>query len=64
MSIYKYPFCYIIRLKTYFVNNVIFVSMYNETKILKQFGRNVKAERIRKGYTQETLAGKMNVNRE
>lgn len=38
--------------------------MYNETKILKQFGRNVKAERIRKGYTQETLAGKMNVNRE
>lgn len=46
------------------MNNVIFISMYNETKILKQFGRNIKAERIRKGYTQESLAAKMNLNRE
>ena len=28
--------------------------MYNQSEILKQFGRNVKAERIRKGYSQET----------
>lgn len=38
--------------------------MYNETEILKQFGRNVKAERVRQGYSQESLAEKMNVNRE
>ena len=38
--------------------------MYNFTEILKQFGRNVKAERVRKGYSQETLAEKMSVNRE
>lgn len=38
--------------------------MYNEIEILKQFGRNVKAERVRQGYSQETLAEKMNVNRE
>lgn len=38
--------------------------MHDETKILKQFGRNVKAERVRKDYTQETLAEKMDVNRE
>lgn len=38
--------------------------MYNENEILKQFGRNVKAERVRRGYTQEILAEKMNVNRE
>ena len=38
--------------------------MYNEDEILKQFGRNVKAERVRRGYTQEILAEKMNVNRE
>lgn len=38
--------------------------MLNENEILKQFGRNVKAERVRKGYTQETLADKMNVNSE
>ncbi len=38
--------------------------MYKETEILKQFGRNVKAERVRCGYTQEMLAEKMNVNRE
>ena len=38
--------------------------MYNEHEILIQFARNVKAERIRKGFTQETLAEKMDVNRE
>ncbi len=38
--------------------------MYNEKEILKQFGRNVKAERIRLGYSQETLSEKMGVNRE
>ena len=38
--------------------------MYNGTEILKQFGRNVKAERIRKGLTQEALAEKIAVNRE
>ena len=42
----------------------ILICMYNETDILKQFGRNIKAERIRKGYTQESFAEKMNVNRE
>lgn len=38
--------------------------MYNLTEILKQFGRNVKAERVRKGLSQEILAEKMSVNRE
>ena len=38
--------------------------MYNEKDILKQFGRNVKAERVRLGYSQEALAEKMGVNRE
>lgn len=38
--------------------------MYDLTEILKQFGRNVKAERVRKGYSQENLAEKMSVNRE
>ena len=38
--------------------------MYNDKEILKQFGRNVKAERVRLGYSQETLAEKMSVNRE
>lgn len=42
----------------------ILISMYNETKILKQFGRNVKAERIRKGYSQESFAEKANLGRE
>ena len=27
--------------------------MYKEEDILKQLGRNIKAERIKKGYTQE-----------
>lgn len=38
--------------------------MYNANNILKQFGRNVKAERVRKGYSQEELAELMSVNRE
>ena len=38
--------------------------MYNEKEILKQLGRNVKAERVRLGYSQEALAEKMGVNRE
>ena len=38
--------------------------MYNELEILKQFGRNVKAERIRLGYSQESLEEKIGVNRE
>ena len=38
--------------------------MYNEKEILKQFGRNVKVERVRLGYSQEDLAEKMGVNRE
>lgn len=38
--------------------------MYNVDEILKQFGRNVKAERYRRGFTQESLAEKVGVNRE
>lgn len=38
--------------------------MYNINEIIKQFGRNVKAERVRIGYSQELLAEKMGVNRE
>ena len=38
--------------------------MYNEQDILKQSGRNVKAERVRQGYSQEALAEKIGVNRE
>ena len=38
--------------------------MYNEQDILKQFGRNVKAEGVRQGYSQEALAEKIGVNRE
>lgn len=38
--------------------------MNKSTEILKQFGRNVKAERIRKGLTQEALAERMNINSE
>ena len=38
--------------------------MYNDKEILKQFCRNVKAERVRLGYSQDTLAEKMSVNRE
>lgn len=38
--------------------------MYNEDKILKQFGLNLKAERIRKGLSQQEFAIKSNKNRE
>ena len=34
--------------------------MYNNESLLKQLGRNIKAERVRKGYTQESLAELMN----
>lgn len=37
--------------------------MYNQDEILKQFGLNVKAERARKGLTQEEFAEKMNTDR-
>ena len=40
------------------------VHMNKRTEILKQFGRNVKAERVRKGLTQEALAERMNINSE
>lgn len=36
--------------------------MYIPLEIIKQFGRNVKAERTRLGLSQEDLAEKMNVN--
>lgn len=36
--------------------------MYIPLEIIKQFGRNVKAERNRLGLSQEDLAGKMGVN--
>lgn len=36
--------------------------MYNSNEIVKQFGRNVKAERSRLGLSQDDLAGKMDVN--
>lgn len=36
--------------------------MYIPIEIIKQFGRNVKAERNRIGLSQEDLAEKMNVN--
>lgn len=52
----------IIRQCIFIVNNYIIKNMYDADKILKQFGRNVKAERIRLGFSQETLAEKMNVN--
>lgn len=29
----------------------------NKEELLKRFGRNVKAEKVRKGYSQETFAG-------
>lgn len=42
----------------------ILICMYDATKILKQFGRNIKAQRIRKGYTQEEFAEKTGLGRE
>lgn len=38
--------------------------MYNHKEILKQFGLNVKAERSRKGLTQEAFGEKAGLNRE
>ncbi|MBO6087825.1 helix-turn-helix transcriptional regulator [bacterium] len=38
--------------------------MYVETELLKQLGRNIKAERVRKGYTQESFAEIIGVSRE
>ena len=32
------------------------IRMYKEDIVLKQLGRNIKAERIKKGYTQEKFA--------
>lgn len=37
--------------------------MYNHEDILKQFGLNIKAERSRKGLSQEAFAEKMNKDR-
>lgn len=37
--------------------------MYNQDEILKQFGLNIKAERSRKGLTQEVFAEKMGKDR-
>jgi len=31
-------------------------------KLLKKFGLNVKIQRLKKGYTQEELANKMNIH--
>jgi len=36
--------------------------MYNLDDIIKQFGRNIKAERSRLGLSQDELANRMNVN--
>lgn len=38
--------------------------MIDENKILRQLGLNIKAERVRKGLSQEELAEVMDVNRE
>ncbi len=38
--------------------------MYDGKELLKQLGRNIKAERVRKGYTQESFAEKASVSRE
>lgn len=38
--------------------------MYENSNLLKQLGRNIKAERIRKGYTQEAFAEIAGVTRE
>lgn len=38
--------------------------MYNSENLLKQLGLNIKAERIRCGYTQESFAEKMGITRE
>ena len=38
--------------------------MYTEKELLIQLGRNIKAERVRKGYTQEFFAEKVGITRE
>lgn len=38
--------------------------MQDGKEILKQLGRNIKAERVRKGYTQESFAEIAGVSRE
>ncbi len=38
--------------------------MYSEKELLIQLGRNIKAERVRKGYTQEFFAEKVGITRE
>lgn len=38
--------------------------IYNANDLLKQLGRNIRAERVRKGYTQEAFAEKAGVSRE
>ncbi len=38
--------------------------MYKNEELLKQLGRNIKAERVRKGYTQEYFAEKAGFSRE
>ncbi len=38
--------------------------MYGDRELLIQLGRNIKAERIRKGLTQEDFAEKLGITRE
>ncbi len=38
--------------------------MYTDKEILIQLGRNIKAERVRRGYTQEYFAEKIGFTRE
>ncbi len=38
--------------------------MIDGKKLLEQLGRNIKAERVRCGYTQESFAEKLGVTRE
>jgi len=38
--------------------------MYTDRELLEQLGRNIKAERVRKGYTQELFAAKVGFTRE
>ena len=37
--------------------------MYNAEQIIKQFGRNIKAERVRLGISQEELAERSRLHR-
>ncbi|MBR1425206.1 helix-turn-helix transcriptional regulator [bacterium] len=38
--------------------------MYQDKDLLIQLGRNIKAERVRRGYTQEVFAEKIGFTRE